>query len=106
MTPAADAPTAVSRLKKRTWLPFVAAAIFTVGQSVFLFHPCQCWFGTVLKKAFVLVLLSVGLLAIRHAVAAVRREERFPWILYLILTLATPFIVAALVEIAVGSHAN
>ena len=88
------------------WIPFATAAIFTVWLSIFAFNPCRCWFGTVLKKAFVLVLISLGLLLIRHVVAAVRKEERFPWIFYVVLTLAVPFIMMAFIEIAVGGHAE
>ena len=102
----AEAPGPVPRLKKRMWIPFVAAAFLSLGFSIFAFHPCKCWFGTVLKKAFVLVLVSLGLLIVRHVVGAVRKEERFPWIFYVLLTLAVPFIMIAFIEIAVGSHSE
>jgi hypothetical protein len=106
MTTSAATLNPVPRFKKRMWIPFAAAAILSLGLSIFVFHPCKCWRGTVLKKAFILVLVSLGLLIVRHVVAAVRKDEGFPWIFYVILTLAVPFIMIAFIEIAVGGHSE
>jgi hypothetical protein len=88
------------------WIPFVAATVLSLALSLPIFQPCKCWRGTVSKKAFVLVMISLGLLIVRHVAAAVRKEERFPWIFYVLLTLAVPFIMIAFIEIAVGSHSE
>jgi hypothetical protein len=84
-------PPKVVDLRWRYW-PFVTASTLVLLTS---YPPlkCRCWYAKVVEIESNAVLVCLGLLIIRHGLAWIRKEKGNDWMIYLVLTIATPFVI-------------
>ena len=64
----------------------------------------RCWYYQVTRIEKKFVYLTLGLLALRHIIAAIRKEKNKDWVHYLTLTLVAPFLIHGIVVIGAGGH--
>jgi hypothetical protein len=85
------------------WPAFVLLA-GVIALFEFVTPDCRCWYYQVTRIEKKFVYVTLGLLAIRHIIAAIRKERSKDWIHYLILTLVSPFLIHEIVVIGAGRH--
>jgi spore maturation protein SpmA len=85
------------------WQAFIPlAGIIALVESSF--GECRCWYSEVTRIEKKLALIALGLIAIRFSIGVLRKEAERDGIIYIWITLATPFIIHLLIIAGAGFH--